>query len=121
RSGPDTKRCSRRAAARACCCGPTATCTAASATSSRSRRSPVPSRDASRWTPMLPPTRPDRSWRPGVPPGAPSALDEAMLRAYTVARSLDYGVSIDDVLKLHRRVAAGAGWVATAIALAEDD
>ena len=51
----------------------------------------------------------------------PDAADAAMLRAYTVARSIDYGGAIDDVLAMHRRVEAGARWVETALQLADDN
>ena len=71
---------------------------------------------------MLRPTRPDRSRAGGdAPPGAPSPLDEAMLRAYTIERAIDYGCSVDDASTLRRRAAERGGWVRTAIGLAEDD
>lgn len=57
-------------------------------------------------------------------PPAPSengALDQAMLRAYPIARSLDYGCSLDDVLKLQHRVEAGFGWSDVALRLADDN
>jgi alpha-beta hydrolase superfamily lysophospholipase len=50
-----------------------------------------------------------------------SALDLAMLRAYPTERSMDYGCSLEDVLKLQRRVQQGAGWVNVASLLASDD
>ncbi len=49
------------------------------------------------------------------------ALDQAMLRAYSVERSVDYGASLEDVLKLRRWVEAGHGWVSTALLLADDN
>jgi len=57
------------------------------------------------------------------PPGRSDeeALDHAMLRAYSIERSVDYGVSLEDVLKLRRWVEAGHGWVDTALLLADDD
>jgi alpha-beta hydrolase superfamily lysophospholipase len=57
-----------------------------------------------------------------APPAASSdeALDQAMLRAYPIERAVDYGCLLDDVLKLHRRVAAGHGWADVALQLADD-
>lgn len=52
---------------------------------------------------------------------ADEALDQAMLRAYSTERSVDYGCSLEDVLKLQRRVAAGYGWADTALLLADDN
>jgi alpha-beta hydrolase superfamily lysophospholipase len=49
------------------------------------------------------------------------ALDQAMLRAYSIERSVDYGCSLEDVLKLRRWVEAGNGWVGTALLLADDN
>jgi pimeloyl-ACP methyl ester carboxylesterase len=48
-------------------------------------------------------------------------LDAAMLRAYPVERSLDYGCSIDDVTKLRARVEGGAAWTDVAVQLARDN
>jgi alpha-beta hydrolase superfamily lysophospholipase len=63
---------------------------------------------------------------PGVgerppPRGASVALDQAMLRAYSYERCLDYGCSVDDVVKLRRSVDGGCGWADTALRLATDD
>ncbi|MFP8835284.1 alpha/beta hydrolase family protein [Hydrogenophaga sp. XSHU_21] len=57
------------------------------------------------------------------PPGRSDdqALDQAMLRAYSVERSVDYGTSLEDLLKLRRWVEAGCGWVDTALMLADDN
>ncbi|MES2401992.1 MAG: alpha/beta fold hydrolase [Pseudomonadota bacterium] len=41
----------------------------------------------------------------------PSPHGEAMLRSYTVARALEYGMAIDDFLRLETRVREGADWV----------
>ncbi len=49
------------------------------------------------------------------------ALDQAMLRAYSVERSVDYGAALEDVLKLRRWVEAGHQWVGTALLLADDN
>lgn len=49
------------------------------------------------------------------------ALDLAMLRAYSTERAMDYGCSLEDVLKLQQRVQQGAGWVNVAALLASDD
>jgi len=49
------------------------------------------------------------------------ALDQAMLRAYSLERSVDYGCALEDVLKLRRWVDAGYGWVDTALLLADDN
>lgn len=54
-------------------------------------------------------------------PSTQPDLDAAMLRAYTTARSLDYGCSMDDVGKLQTRVAAGYGWVDILDLLAADN
>lgn len=58
-----------------------------------------------------------------VPPDASTEarLDAAMLRAYPIGRAADYGCSLDDILKLHRRVANGTGWVETALLLGADN
>ncbi|MGC2967824.1 alpha/beta hydrolase family protein [Paraburkholderia aspalathi] len=58
-----------------------------------------------------------------VPPARSenAALDQAMLRAYPIARSLDYGCALDDVLKLHQRVDMGFGWSDVALQLADDN
>ena len=48
-------------------------------------------------------------------------LDQAMLRAYSYERSLDYGCSVDDVVKLRLSVDSGLGWIQTASELATDD
>jgi alpha-beta hydrolase superfamily lysophospholipase len=53
--------------------------------------------------------------------GGDPALDQAMLRAYFVERAVDYGCSLDDVLKLRRRVEAGHGWSDVALQLAHDN
>jgi len=50
-----------------------------------------------------------------------AALDQAMLRAYSVERSVDYGAALEDVLKLRRWVEAGHEWVGTALLLADDN
>lgn len=50
-----------------------------------------------------------------------TALDQAMLRAYPIARCLDYGCSLEDVLKLQHRVEAGFGWADIALQLADDN
>lgn len=57
------------------------------------------------------------------PPGRSDdeALDQAMLRAYSIERSVDYGCWLEDVLKLRRWVEAGHGWVDTALLLADDN
>lgn len=47
------------------------------------------------------------------------ALDQAMLRAYSIERSVDYGAALEDVLKLRRWVDAGHEWVGTALLLAD--
>lgn len=52
---------------------------------------------------------------------ADEALDQAMLRSYTIERSVDYGCSLEDVLKLRRRVEGGYAWVDVALLLAEDN
>lgn len=49
------------------------------------------------------------------------ALDQAMLRAYSLERSVDYGCALEDVLKLRRWVEAGYGWADTALLLANDN
>ncbi len=49
------------------------------------------------------------------------ALDQAMLRAYSVERSVDYGAALEDVLKLRRWVEAGHEWIGTALLLADDN
>lgn len=49
------------------------------------------------------------------------ALDQAMLRAYTIERALDYGCAPEDVLQLRRRVEAGQGWADAAEQLADDN
>lgn len=49
------------------------------------------------------------------------AHDQAMLRAYSIERSVDYGCSLEDVLKLRRWVETGHGWVGTALLLADDN
>jgi len=48
-------------------------------------------------------------------------LDLAMLRAYSTERSVDYGCSLEDVLKLRRRVEQGANWVTVAHLLGLDN
>lgn len=48
-------------------------------------------------------------------------LDLAMLRAYSIERSVDYGCALEDVLKLRRRVEQGANWVAVAQLLGADN
>ncbi len=53
--------------------------------------------------------------------GHPSPHGEAMLRSYTVARSIDYGMCIDDFLRLDERVRGGADWVDTLERLGEDN
>ena len=52
---------------------------------------------------------------------APSSHGEAMLRSYTVARAIDYGMAIDDFLRLELRVRAGADWVEVLERLGEDN
>ena len=56
-----------------------------------------------------------------LPASTTRDLDEATLRAYPVERCLDYGCSIDDMLKLQARVRAGAGWAAVCGQLADDN
>ena len=58
-----------------------------------------------------------------APPGASveTGLDLAMLRAYPIGRAADYGCSLDDILKLQRRVGNGAGWVDTCLLLGADN
>ncbi|WP_293404553.1 alpha/beta fold hydrolase [Polaromonas sp.] len=51
----------------------------------------------------------------------PSPHGEAMLRSYTVARALEYGMAIDDFLRLDARVREGAEWVEVLEHLAEDN
>lgn len=63
----------------------------------------------------------DRFLSEGLAPSTQPELDAAMLRAYTAARSLDYGCSVDDVLKLQERVQAGYAWAAVLDLLAEDN
>jgi len=46
---------------------------------------------------------------------------EAMLRSYTAARSIDYGMCIDDFLRLDERVRGGANWVDVLERLGEDN
>ncbi|WP_016832702.1 alpha/beta hydrolase family protein [Herbaspirillum lusitanum] len=48
-------------------------------------------------------------------------LDQAMLRAYSIERSVDYGCALEDVLKLRRRVEDGAAWVDICQQLAKDN
>lgn len=48
-------------------------------------------------------------------------VDQAVLRAYSIERSVDYGCSLQDVLTLRRRVEAGHEWVGTALLLAYDN
>lgn len=57
------------------------------------------------------------------PVGSPevSSHGEAMLRSYTVGRSLDYGLVIDDFLRLESRVRSGADWVVVLESLGEDN
>lgn len=55
------------------------------------------------------------------PRSAVEALDQAMLRSYSIERAVDYGASLDDVLKLRRRVEAGHGWSDVALQLADDN
>lgn len=55
------------------------------------------------------------------PRSAEPALDEAMLRAYSIERAVDYGCALEDVLKLRRWVEAGYGWADTALRLADDN
>ena len=50
-----------------------------------------------------------------------TGLDQAMLRAYSIERAVDYGCALEDFLKLRRRVEAGAGWIDVCIQLAEDN
>jgi len=54
------------------------------------------------------------------PPSVEPELDLAMLRAYSIERSIDYGCSLEDVLKLRRRVESGSNWVEVALLLARD-
>lgn len=67
------------------------------------------------------------SWRRDMflqmPPAAVSddALNQAMLRAYSVERSVDYGCALEDVIKLRRRVEAGHAWADVALLLADDN
>lgn len=51
----------------------------------------------------------------------PSPHGEAMLRSYTVARALEYGMAIDDFLRLEARVCEGADWVEVLEHLGEDN
>jgi alpha-beta hydrolase superfamily lysophospholipase len=52
---------------------------------------------------------------------ADAALDQAMLRAYSTERSVDYGTVLEDVIKLRKRVEAGYGWSDVALQLAQDN
>ena len=54
--------------------------------------------------------------RPATP-----AHGEAMLRAYTLARSIDYGMAVDDFIRLEARVQGGADWVQVLECLGEDN
>lgn len=51
---------------------------------------------------------------------APSPNDEAMLRSYGLDRSFDYGMSLEDLLLLDKRVRSGADWVQVLTHLGED-
>lgn len=51
---------------------------------------------------------------------APSPNDEAMLRSYGFDRSFDYGMSLEDLLLLDKRVRSGADWVQVLTHLGED-
>lgn len=50
----------------------------------------------------------------------PTAHDEAMLRSYGFDRAIDYGMSIDDLILLDKRVRNGADWVKVLQYLARD-
>lgn len=56
-----------------------------------------------------------------APRSEDTAQDQALLRAYSLERSVDYGCSLEDALKLRRRVEAGHGWVGVALQLADDN
>lgn len=60
---------------------------------------------------------------PEHPPqrSADPAQDQALLRAYSIERSVDYGCELEYVLKLRRWVEAGHGWADTALQLADDN
>lgn len=51
------------------------------------------------------------------------ALDQAMLRAYSIERCVDYGCALEDAIKLRRHVEAGHSWshVAWHLALANEE
>ncbi|MFD0668289.1 alpha/beta hydrolase family protein [Ramlibacter sp. MAHUQ-53] len=55
------------------------------------------------------------------PPSPDRELDQAMLRAYSIERMVDYGCALEDVLKLRRRVEAGHAWPDVARLLADDN
>jgi 3-(3-hydroxy-phenyl)propionate hydroxylase len=62
------------------------------------------------------------SWtEAGAGPGTPTAHDEAMLRAYGFDRAVDYGMSLDDVMLLDKRVRGGADWMQVLQRLGEDE
>ncbi len=52
---------------------------------------------------------------------SPTPHGEAMLRSYTVARAIDYGMAIDDFLRLDARVREGGDWVEVLERLGEDN
>lgn len=52
---------------------------------------------------------------------ADEALNQALLRAYSIERSVDYGCALEDVIKLRRRVEAGHPWADVALLLADDN
>jgi alpha-beta hydrolase superfamily lysophospholipase len=56
-----------------------------------------------------------------LPASAEAELDLAMLRAYSIERAIDYGCSLEDAIKLRRRVQQGSSWVDVALLLAADD
>jgi alpha-beta hydrolase superfamily lysophospholipase len=49
------------------------------------------------------------------------ALDQAMLRAYSLERAVDYGCSLDDTLELRRSVESGESWIESASGLGAND
>ena len=52
---------------------------------------------------------------------ANAALDQAMLRAYSIERAVDYGCSLDDTLELRRSVESGESWIESASGLGVND
>ncbi len=70
-------------------------------------------------------TRPFDSWpQPaGAAQGERAATPhgEAMLRSYGIDRAIDYGMAVDDMLRLEARVRGGAAWVDVLVHLGEDN